>query len=102
MLLGERASRWAVMGMLVAQLGVIIGLMATGYFTPAMLVALLPAPWLRRVWSVYRNPRPEEPPEELPDGVWPLWFVASAFWYTRRFGAFFVVALIADLVVSRI
>ena len=101
-LLGERASRWTVMGMLGAQLAVIVGLVATGYFTPAMLIALLPAPWLRRVWSAYREPRPEEPPAELPSGVWPLWFVASAFWYTRRFGGFFVAALLVDLAVSRL
>ncbi len=101
-ILGERRSRLAVMVMLVAQLAVIAGLVASGYFTPAMLLALLAAPWLRRVWQVYREPRPDGPPPELPAGVWPLWFVASAFWYTRRFGAFFVLALLADLVVSRL
>ncbi len=101
-ILGERRSRLAVMAMLVAQLLVVVGLVASGYFSVAMLLALVPAIWLRRVWQVYREPRPDGPPPELPAGVWPLWFVASAFWYTRRFGAFFVVALLADLVVSRI
>ena len=101
-ILGERVSRVAVMAMLVGQLAVVVGLVASGYFSWAMLLALAPAPWLGRVWSVYREPRPEEPPPELPQGVWPLWYVASAFWYTRRFGLFFVAALLADLVVSRV
>jgi hypothetical protein len=34
--------------------------------------------------------------------VWPLYFVAAAFWYTRRFGAFFLGGLVIDLVLSRI
>ena len=101
-ILGERVSRYAVMVMLLAQLGVIAWLVAVGYFTPAMLVALLAAPWLRRVWKVYRAPRPDGPPADLPEGVWPLWFVGAAFWYTRRFGTFFVVALLADLAISRL
>jgi hypothetical protein len=41
-------------------------------------------------------------PEELPEGVWPLYFVAGAFWYTRRFGAFFLAGLVIDLLLSRI
>lgn len=101
-ILGERVSRACVMAMFVGQLAVIVWLVVDGYFTPAMLIALLPAPWLRRVWQVYREPRPEAPPDDLPDGVWPLWFVAAAFWYTRRFGAFFVVALLVDLAVTRL
>jgi 1,4-dihydroxy-2-naphthoate octaprenyltransferase len=71
-ILGEAASRWTVVGMLVAQLGVIVYLVATGYFHPIMLVTL----------AVY--------------------CVASAFWYNRRFGGLFLVGLIADVVVSRI
>jgi 1,4-dihydroxy-2-naphthoate octaprenyltransferase len=101
-ILGEAASRWTVVGMLVAQLGVIVYLVATGYFHPIMLVTLAAAPSLRRVLAVYREPRPKEPPADLPEGVWPLYCVASAFWYNRRFGGLFLVGLIADVVVSRI
>jgi 1,4-dihydroxy-2-naphthoate octaprenyltransferase len=101
-ILGEAVSRWTVVGMLVAQFGVIVYLVATGYFHPVMLVTLAAAPSLRRVLAVYREPRPKEPPADLPEGVWPLYCVASAFWYNRRFGGLFLVGLIADVVVSRI
>ena len=101
-ILGEAVSRWTVVGMLVAQLGVIVYLVATGYFHPIMLVTLAAAPSLRRVLAVYREPRPKEPPADLPEGVWPLYCVASAFWYNRRFGGLFLVGLVADVVVSRI
>ena len=84
-LLGEMLSRKAVLGMLIAQYGVIVYLVATSYFTPAMLVTFAAAPSLRRVFATYRNPRPAEAPPELPQGVWPLWFVGITFWYNRRF-----------------
>ena len=101
-LLGERRSRWAVLGMFAAQPLVLVALVATGYFTPAVLLALLALPGLRRVWSVYREPRPSAPPVDLPAGVWPLYLVAAAFWYTRRFGTFFLAGLLADVVLSRL
>ncbi len=101
-ILGERLSRATVIAMLIAQLGVVVYLVATGYFTPAMLVVLLAAPSLKRVFQVYGSPRPSEAPDDLPQGVWPLYMVAAAFWYTRRFGAFFLVGLVADVVISRL
>jgi 1,4-dihydroxy-2-naphthoate octaprenyltransferase len=99
-ILGERNSRYAVVGMLVAQLFVVGYLVATGFFHPVMLVSLAAAPSLRRVWNIFKHPRPSEPPEDLPKGVWPLYFVAGAFWYNRRFGAFFLVGLMADVIIS--
>jgi len=101
-ILGERNSRVAVCVMLVAQFFVILYLIGTGYFSYAMLVSLLAAPSLKRVFKVYRHPRPDGPPPELPEGVWPLWFVGAAFWYTRRFGMFFLAGLLIDVVLSRI
>lgn len=101
-LLGEAISRWSVVGMLVVQLGVVVALVATGYFHPVVLLALAAAPSLRRVVKVYREPRPSEPPADLPEGVWPLYLVATAFWYNRRFGGLFLLALMADVVITRI
>jgi 1,4-dihydroxy-2-naphthoate octaprenyltransferase len=101
-ILGDRASRFTVLGMLGLQLGVVAYLVATGYFSVAMLACFAAAPSLRRVWQVYRAPRPDAPPPELPDGVWPLWFVAITFWYNRRFGMYFLIGLVADLVIARI
>ena len=100
-LLGERASRYTVLGMLVAQLGVVAYLVATQYFTPAMLITFAAAPSLRRVYDTYKFPRPLEAPPTLPKGVWPLYFVAVTFWYNRRFGMFFLLGLIGDIVLSR-
>lgn len=99
-LLGEKNSRYSVVGMLIAQFFVVAYLVATGYFHPVMLGVLIVAPSLGRIWQVYRYPRPKSPPPELPKGVWPLYFVATAFWYNRRFGSVFLVCLMIDTALS--
>jgi len=100
-ILGEARSRYTVLGMLIGQYAVIVYLVAVGYFTPALLISFGAAPSLRRVFATYRNPRPSEAPPDLPAGVWPLWFVAVTFWYNRRFGMFFLVGLLGDIVLTR-
>jgi len=101
-ILGERLSRYAVLAMLLAQFGVIAYLIGVAYFTPAMLIVLAAAPNLGRVFKTFHEPRPSSPPPELPEGVWPLWFVAQTFWYNRRFGAWLLLALVVDVTWTRI
>jgi 1,4-dihydroxy-2-naphthoate octaprenyltransferase len=101
-ILGEKVSRYTVLLMLVAQFFVIAWLVATGFFTPVMLIALLAATRFRVVGPMFLAARPDEPPEEMPEGVWPLYFVAAAFWYNRRFGALFLLGLILDIVVTKV
>ena len=95
-ILGEKASRYSVVGMLIAQFFVVAYLVFIGFFHPIMLIVLGCALSLKRVWSVFNHPRPDGPPPELPKGVWPLYFVATAFWYNRRFGLLFLVGLVLD------
>jgi 1,4-dihydroxy-2-naphthoate octaprenyltransferase len=47
---------------------------------------------------MYRQPRPSERPDEYPEEIWPLWYVASAFAFSRRFGGLFLVGLILDTI----
>ena len=88
--------------MFAAQPLVLVALVATGYFTPAVLLALLALPGLGRVWRSTASRARSAPPVDLPAGVWPLYLVAAAFWYTRRFGTFFLAGLLADVVLSRL
>jgi 1,4-dihydroxy-2-naphthoate octaprenyltransferase len=48
------------------------------------------------VWSVYAEPKPEQPPADYPEDVWPLWFSAFAFRHTRRFTSLFLIAVVID------
>jgi 1,4-dihydroxy-2-naphthoate octaprenyltransferase len=94
-LLGERVSRYTVLGMLVLQYLSVIYLVITGFFTPVLLVVLLALPEFLRILPMFRQPKPDEKPEGYPD-VWPNYFVAGAFVHNRRFGLLYLLGLILD------
>ncbi len=95
-IIGEKAARYTVLGMMVLQYLLVVYLVLTGFFTPVMLLALLAATALPPVVAMYRSPKPAAAPATYPPDVWPLWFVALAFGHSRRFGGFFLLGLIVD------
>jgi 1,4-dihydroxy-2-naphthoate octaprenyltransferase len=100
-LLGERLARNTTLALIVLQYALVVYLMITGFFTPVMLVVLLSLPmFFRVVLPMYRNTRPAERPDDYPADIWPLWYVASAFAFSRRFGMLFLGGLILDTVVK--
>lgn len=93
----ERSRRW-VMGLFIAQYPLILLLVVMGYFHPVVLLTGLAIPSLFRIKTFFKDPAPtsaEDAPEEFRK-VWPLYYVAAAFWYTRRFGGIFTATLIVD------
>ncbi len=95
-LIGERSARYAAVLMMALQYGVVLCLIFTRYFSPAMLIVLLALPSFRLAWLMFRHPRPERKPDGYPADAWPLWFVASSFVHSRQFGSFLVLGLILD------
>jgi 1,4-dihydroxy-2-naphthoate polyprenyltransferase len=98
-LIGERPARYAIMAMLVLPYVVVGLLIITRYFTPAMVLVLLAVPAFLKAYPVFRKPKPETRPEGFPDGQggWPLYFAPTAFVYTRSFGVWFLVGLVAEV-----
>lgn len=99
--LGETLARWAMTTLLIMEYLIVIYLIITGFFTPVMLLVLVALPVLKQIWPILSNPKPDEKPEDFPD-VWPNYYVAAAFHHTRRFGGWFILAVIADTVVKLI
>ena len=98
-LLGERRARYVTLSLIVLQYVLVALLIIVGFFTPVMLVVFLSLPmFFRMVLPMYRHPRPTERPEDYPADIWPLWFVASGFAFSRRFGALFLLGLILDTI----
>jgi len=97
--IGETASRYILIGMLVLQYLLAIYLVVTGFFTPVMLIVAVAIPTFLQIWPMLRQPKPEEKPADYPD-VWPNYFVASAFVHNRKFGVWFMLGLIVDTVVK--
>jgi hypothetical protein len=54
--------------------------------------------FFKSVLPMFRKPRPTDKPAAYPEEAWPLWFVASTFVFTRRFGAWYLLGLIVDTV----
>jgi 1,4-dihydroxy-2-naphthoate octaprenyltransferase len=98
-LLGGPASRVVVIVMIALQYAILAYLMITRYFTPVMVLPFVSLYFFfKNVLPMFRKPRPKRKPAGYPDGAWPLWYVASTFVFTRRFGAWYLLGLIADTV----
>jgi 1,4-dihydroxy-2-naphthoate octaprenyltransferase len=98
-LLGEKASRYIVIGMLVLQYIAVVYLIFIGYFTPVLLLVFLALRSFFKILPMFRQPKPAEKPEGYPDG-WPLYFVGSAFVHNRVFGGWFLLGLILDTIIK--
>jgi 1,4-dihydroxy-2-naphthoate octaprenyltransferase len=100
-LLGEKLSRYTVLGMLLLQYLLVGYLILSGFFTFALLVVLFALRAFFTVLPMFRAPKPEEKPADFPD-VWPNWFVAAAFYHNRQFGLLFMLGLILDTIIKAI
>lgn len=96
-ILGEKFSRYTALGMIFLQYILVVYLVLSGFFTPLMLIVFFSITVLLQIIPMFRNPKPEEKPEDYPD-VWPNYFVAGAFVHNRRFGLLFLLGLILDTV----
>jgi 1,4-dihydroxy-2-naphthoate octaprenyltransferase len=98
-LLGERTSRYVVLGMLVLQYISVFYLILTGFFTPLILIILLALRTFAQVLPLFRKPKPTEKPPDYPD-VWPNYFVAAAFVHNRAFGLDYLLGLILNAILK--
>jgi 1,4-dihydroxy-2-naphthoate octaprenyltransferase len=97
-LIGEAASRYAVIAMLILPYAIIAVLIVLRYFTPALAVVLAAVPATARTFSAFLKPRPARRPADFPKGQggWPLYFAPIAFVYTRSFGTWFLLGMAAE------
>jgi 1,4-dihydroxy-2-naphthoate octaprenyltransferase len=96
-ILGEKLSRYTALGMIFLQYLMVVYLVLTGFFTPVLLIIFFSIPVLLQIVPMFRNPKPDEKPEDYPD-VWPNYFVAGAFVHNRRFGMLFLLGLILNTI----
>lgn len=97
-IIGETASRYAVLTMIALQYAAVIGLVIAGYFSWIMLIVVLAWYYLPPVIKVFSHPRPTEKPTSGPAAEsWPLYFVAAAFYQNRSYGLLLLLGLILQL-----
>jgi 1,4-dihydroxy-2-naphthoate octaprenyltransferase len=93
--IGEKASRYAVLAMMIAPYFITAYLIAVKFFTPIMLIAFLAIPTFLQYYPTFLKPKPEQKPEGQPG--WPLYFVGYAFYNNRKFGSLFMFGLLIDV-----
>jgi 1,4-dihydroxy-2-naphthoate octaprenyltransferase len=96
-LLGEPAARYSVLAVIFFQYGILTYLVIKGFFSPVVFIMVLALPsYFKTVLPMYLKPKPAEKPAGYSNKIWPLWFVASMFVFTRRFGWLFLLSLVLD------
>ena len=95
-LLGYQTSIRLNQALMVAFYVVILGLVATHILGVWTLLVVFSVPRLIRVLKLYSAPKPAVPPPNFP--VWPLWYVAGAFYLNKLSGALFIAGLVLNLV----
>ena len=93
--IGEKASRYAVLGMMIAPYLITLYLILAKFFTPVMLIVFFALPAFMKIYPVFLKPKPDTAPEGQIG--WPLYFVGYAFYNNRRFGTLFMVGLLLDV-----
>ncbi|MBN1449997.1 MAG: prenyltransferase [Anaerolineales bacterium] len=93
--IGEKASRYAVLGMMIAPYLFTLYLIIAKFFTPVMLIVFLALPAFLKIYPVFLKPKPESRPEGQIG--WPLYFVGYAFINNRKFGSLFMFGLLLDV-----
>ncbi len=92
-LIGEKASRLSVMGMIVLQYALVLFLITAGYFSWTMLLVLPALYFSLPAWRMLPHRRPENPPPDA-ESFWPMWFVAAVFYHNRAYGILFLAGLV--------
>ena len=95
-IIGDRVSRVVLKVMIVLVPLYVIGLAVFGLLGWWVALVALSAKRMIIVFKQFSLPRPSEPPEDFP--VWPLWYIAFGFHYTRLVAPLFFLGLILNII----
>jgi 1,4-dihydroxy-2-naphthoate polyprenyltransferase len=93
--IGEKVSRYAILGMMVLPYLITLYLIIARFFTPVMLIVFFALPGFLKIYPKFLKPKPETRPEGQVG--WPLYFVGYAFYNNRTFGTLFMFGLLLDV-----
>ncbi len=87
--------------MMIFQYLIILYLVIVKVLSPFVLIVFLSIPVFLKVSKMYIRKKPEKKPDDYREDVWPLWYVAGAFWHNRRFGMLYLLGLIIDVILFK-
>jgi 1,4-dihydroxy-2-naphthoate polyprenyltransferase len=97
---GQTFARYVNILSIVLAYGVIIYLVATGYFSTLMLIIVFALQRAMYAVAVLSKPRPEGPPKGF-EVFWPTWFSGFCFYHNRMFGGLFILGILLDTVARK-
>jgi len=95
--IGEKASRYAVLTMMIVPYILTAYLILVKFFTPIVAIVVFAIPSFIQIFPIFLKPKPETKPEGQIG--WPLYFVGYAFYNNRKFGSLFMFGLLIDVLV---
>lgn len=95
--LGERLSRFSVLGLWAIQYLALTAGVVLGALHWAYLIVWLAAPKFLEAWRRYREPRPDSCPDDWSPEAWPLYLVHVAFLYNKRFSSLMFVGIVLSV-----
>jgi 1,4-dihydroxy-2-naphthoate octaprenyltransferase len=95
-LLGKETSLRLNQALMVAFYPVVALLVLRGHLGWGVLLVAFALPRLVQVLKVYRQPKPATAPAGFL--IWPLWYVAIAFYHNRLAGGLFLLGLVVNAV----
>jgi len=98
---GQTFARYTNIFAIVAAYGIVVYLVATGYFSTFMLLIIFAAQ--RAMYAIFAlsKPRPDGPPQGF-ESFWPTWFSGFCFYHNRSFGGFFIVGILLDTLLRKL
>ena len=93
--LGNVAARYSITLLAGLQIAAAV-VMAVVFQWYGMLVIMLAAPTLWKLYKACGNEQPQTKPFDYPDEVWPLWYATHAFVYARTSGFLLIVGFVTQ------
>ncbi len=98
-ILGEARARVIGQWLMILFYPLTLLLVVVGWTGPWVLLVALALPRLAFVLRIFRQPKPDAPPDGYPVRTWPLWFVGFAFVHVRRAGGLLTLGLLLNALV---
>jgi len=97
---GQTVARYVDISSIVIAYGVVVYLVATGYFSTLMLIVVFASQ--RAMYAIFAlsKPRPDGPPKGF-EAFWPTWFSGFCFYHNRSFGGLFILGILLDTIARK-
>ena len=97
---GQTFARYVNILSIVLAYGVIIYLVATGYFSTLMLIVGFALQRAMYAVAVLSKSRPDSAPKGF-EAFWPTWFSGFCFYHNRMFGGLFILGIFLDTIARK-